>query len=116
MINWPNVLPRHQLCGQRNANELAARQWNMKIHLEGYAGWVSAAFQTMGLSFDPELLLWPGGSMIATVLWLYAMARTIALRFGIRLGAKSRRARSTMLGTRNGRLPGKALNPYCRCR
>lgn len=75
-----------------NANELAARQWNMKIHLEGYAGWVSTAFQTMSLNFDPELLLWPGGSMIATALWLYAMAKKITLRFGIRLGAKSRPA------------------------
>ena len=88
----------------------------MRIHLEGYAGWVTAAFQPLGLNFDPELLLWPGGSMIATVLWVYAMAKTIALRFGLRLGAKSRQARSAMLGTAKARLPGKALNPCCRCR
>jgi hypothetical protein len=88
---------------------------DMKIHLEGYAAWVTAAFQTMGRDFDPELLLRPGGSMIAIVVWLYAKANTIALRLGIHFGAKARKPRSTNLGTEKERAP-ETLNSCCRCR
>jgi hypothetical protein len=68
----------------------------MKIHLERYAAWAAVAFQTIGRDFDAELLLRPGGSIIAIVVWLYTKANTIALRFGIHLGAKARKPRSAI--------------------
>jgi hypothetical protein len=71
----------------------------MKIHLERYAAWAAVAFQTIGRDFDAELLLRPGGSIIAIVVWLYTKANTIALRFGRHLGAKARKPRSAILGT-----------------
>jgi hypothetical protein len=80
----------------------------MKIPLTAYAAWVTAAFQTIGRDFDAELLLRPGGSMVAIVVWLYAKANAIVLHFGIHLGAKARKPRSGILGTPKERASGKA--------
>ena len=84
----------------------------MKIHLEGHAAWLIGALQTMGRDFDVELLERPYGGMIAIVVWLYAKANAIALRFGIHLGAKARKPRSAILGAAKKRAPWKAT---CGC-
>jgi hypothetical protein len=52
----------------------------MKEQLESYAAWVATRIQNVGADFDPEVLSWPGGSLIATFLWVYARGTT-ALKF-----------------------------------
>ena len=49
----------------------------MMNFIESSAGRIAARIQTIGSSFDPEVLSLPGGSIIAILLWLYA-ARTMA--------------------------------------
>jgi len=93
-----------------------AREFNMKIRLGWYAASMTVAFQNMARDFDVELLLWPGGSIIATVLWLYAKALTIAGRFGIHLAAKSRSTRSAKFNAAKRCPLGNVLNPCCRYR
>lgn len=44
----------------------------MKEQLESYAARIAAQIQHMGADVDPEILQLPGGSVIATILWLYA--------------------------------------------
>ena len=83
----------------------------MKIHLEGPSAWLIGALQTMGRDFDVELLERPYGGMIAIVVWLYAKANTIALRFGIHLGAKARKPRSAILGAAKERAPRSGASP-----
>jgi hypothetical protein len=40
--------------------------------IESSAGRIAARIQSIGGSFDPEVLSLPGGSIIAVCLWLYA--------------------------------------------
>jgi hypothetical protein len=40
--------------------------------IESSAGRIAAKIQTIGSSFDPEVLSLPGGSIIAILLFLYA--------------------------------------------
>jgi hypothetical protein len=42
--------------------------------IESNAGRIAARLQTIGGSFDPEVLALPGGSIIAVFLWLHAGA------------------------------------------
>jgi hypothetical protein len=42
--------------------------------IESNAGRIAARLQTIGTSFDPEVLALPGGSIIAVFLWLHAGA------------------------------------------
>lgn len=51
----------------------------MKDQLKSYAGRIAAGLQNVGASMDPEILQLPGGSVIATLLWLYVKG-TLALR------------------------------------
>jgi hypothetical protein len=44
----------------------------MSHFIESSAGRIAAGIQTIGASFDPEILSLPGGSVIAVCLWLYA--------------------------------------------
>jgi len=44
----------------------------MKEQLESCAARIAARIQNVGSDMDPELLQLPGGSVIATLLWLYA--------------------------------------------
>jgi hypothetical protein len=44
----------------------------MNHFIESSAGRIAAGIQTIGASFDPEILSLPGGSVIAVGLWLYA--------------------------------------------
>ena len=43
----------------------------MNHFIESSAGRIAAGIQTIGASFDPEVLSLPGGSFIAVCLWLY---------------------------------------------
>ena len=53
----------------------------MSHFIASSTGRIAAGIQTVGASFDPEVLSLPGGTIIALCLWLYA--RTMpALRRG----------------------------------
>jgi hypothetical protein len=43
----------------------------MNHFIESSASRIAAGIQTIGASFDPEVLSLPGGSVIAVCLWLY---------------------------------------------
>jgi hypothetical protein len=43
----------------------------MKNWMESYAAKLTAGVQTIGVGLDPEVLMLPGGSIMALVLWLY---------------------------------------------
>jgi hypothetical protein len=47
----------------------------MKQLIESGAARIAAGIQSVGASFDFEVLSLPGGSLIAILLWLYASAR-----------------------------------------
>jgi hypothetical protein len=51
----------------------------MKEQIESYAARIAARLQGVSADMDPELLQLPGGSVIATLMWLYAKG-TIAFR------------------------------------
>ena len=70
----------------------------MKTWLNGFAAWAAAAFQTPGREFDPDLLLQPGGSVLAGVLWLCTKA-TIGTRSATRLRAKSKKLPATKMSS-----------------
>jgi hypothetical protein len=44
----------------------------MMNFIESGAGRIAARIQSIGGSFDPEVLSLPGGSIIAILLWVYA--------------------------------------------
>jgi len=44
----------------------------MKAQWESYAARLAAGLHHVGADMDPEILQLPGGSVIATVMWLYA--------------------------------------------
>jgi hypothetical protein len=44
----------------------------MKEQIESYAARIAVRIQNAGADLDPDLLQLPGGSVIATLLWLYA--------------------------------------------
>lgn len=48
----------------------------MKRQIESLAAWILARIQFVTAHFDPEVLQWPGGSLIASFLWLYLTARS----------------------------------------
>jgi hypothetical protein len=43
----------------------------MKSWMESYAAKLTAGVQTIGVGLDPDVLMMPGGSIMALVLWLY---------------------------------------------
>jgi len=49
----------------------------MKRQIESWAAWILAKIQIVIANFDPEILQWPGGSLIASFLWLYVTARSL---------------------------------------
>ena len=51
----------------------------MMNFIESNAGRIVARIQSIGGSFDPEVLSLPGGSIIAVVLWLCAASAMVAL-------------------------------------
>ena len=44
----------------------------MNQFIESSASRIAAGIQTVGASFDPEVLSLPGGTIIALCLWLYS--------------------------------------------
>jgi hypothetical protein len=42
--------------------------------------WIAARIQIVSANFDPEVLQWPGGSLIAIFLWLYATVHHLLVR------------------------------------
>jgi hypothetical protein len=51
----------------------------MKEQIQSYAARIAARLQGVSADMDPEILQLPGGSVIATLLWLYAKG-TVAFR------------------------------------
>jgi len=47
----------------------------MKTQIEWWAAWVVVRIQIATAILDPEVLQWPGGSVIALLFWLYVVAR-----------------------------------------
>ena len=43
----------------------------MKTPIESWAAWGLVRIQIATANVDPEVLQWPGGSVIALLLWLY---------------------------------------------
>jgi len=70
----------------------------MKTWLNWCAAWVAFAIQRAGREFDPELLLQPGGSVLAVVLWLYAKA-AIGTRPATAMRAKSRQVSAAKMSS-----------------
>jgi hypothetical protein len=50
----------------------AAAERLMKEQLQSCAARIAAGIQNVSSDMDPEILQLPGGSVIATLLWLYA--------------------------------------------
>ena len=50
----------------------AAAERSMKEQLQSCAARIAAGIQNVSSDMDPEILQLPGGSVIATLLWLYA--------------------------------------------
>jgi hypothetical protein len=44
----------------------------MKQLIESSAAWIAAKLQIVGANFDPGVLQWPGGSLLAILLCVYA--------------------------------------------
>jgi hypothetical protein len=52
----------------------------MKLQLQSYAGRIAAGLHRAGAEVDPEILQLPGGSVVATLLWLYAFGVALKKR------------------------------------
>jgi hypothetical protein len=50
----------------------AAAERSMKEQLQSCAARIAAGIHNVSSDMDPEVLQLPGGSVIATLLWLYA--------------------------------------------
>jgi hypothetical protein len=48
----------------------------VKDQIESYAARLAARIQAVSADMDPDILQLPGGSVIATLLWLYAKGAT----------------------------------------
>jgi hypothetical protein len=49
-----------------------ASEKTMIEQIESYAARIAVRIQNVGAEVDPEILQLPGGSVIATLLWLFA--------------------------------------------
>ena len=49
----------------------------MKQQIECYAARIAMRIHSVGAQVDPEILQLPGGSVIATLMWLYATSATV---------------------------------------
>jgi hypothetical protein len=47
----------------------------MKTQISSWATWVFFRIQILSAGLDPDILQWPGGIVIALILWFYAEAR-----------------------------------------
>jgi hypothetical protein len=60
------------VCFVAQAFVAAAAEMSMKEQLQTCAARIAAGIQNVSSDMDPEILQLPGGSVIATLLWLYA--------------------------------------------
>lgn len=49
----------------------------MNRQINSWAAWILVRIQLITTTFDPEILQWPGGSLIAPGLWLYVSVRSV---------------------------------------
>lgn len=49
----------------------------MMEHMQSYAARLAVRIQNVGAEVDPEILQLPGGSVIATLLWLYTKGAVV---------------------------------------
>lgn len=49
----------------------------MKDQLQSYAARIAARIHHVGTEVDPEILQLPGGSIIATLLWIYLKGASV---------------------------------------
>jgi hypothetical protein len=49
----------------------------MTRQIESWAAWILVRTQIVIANLDPEVLQWPGGSLVASFLWIYVAARSI---------------------------------------
>jgi hypothetical protein len=49
----------------------------MKTQIESWTVWILVRIQIVSANLDPEILQWPGGVVIALLLWLYVVARPL---------------------------------------
>lgn len=49
----------------------------MNRQINSWAAWILVRIQLITAMFDPEILQWPGGSLIAPGLWLYVSVRSV---------------------------------------
>jgi hypothetical protein len=47
----------------------------MKTQIASWAAWILVRIQIVTTNLDPDVLQWPGGIVIALILWLYVVAR-----------------------------------------
>jgi hypothetical protein len=59
----------------------------MNRHIASWAVWVLIKSQGVIANLDPEVLQWPGGALVAPLLWLYLTARFALLRRSITTGS-----------------------------
>jgi hypothetical protein len=52
----------------------------MKEQIESCAARLAVGIRNVSADLDPEILQLPGGSIIATLLWLYAKGATVLRR------------------------------------
>jgi hypothetical protein len=65
----------------------------MRQQLQTYTARATVALLRAGEGFDVQLLQWPGGSVIAALVWAGAKARR-AVRLAMRLNGRSRKPRA----------------------
>jgi hypothetical protein len=51
----------------------------MKGQIKSWMTWILVRIQIVTASLDPQVLQWPGGSLIAPFLWLYGTPRLLWL-------------------------------------
>ena len=49
----------------------------MMEQIESYAARIAVRIQNVGAEVDPDILQLPGGSVIATLLWLYSKGAVV---------------------------------------
>jgi len=89
----------------------------MKQLLQSYTAWATVALLRAGEDFDVQLLQWPGGSVIAAVLWAGVRMR-VAVRYAMRLGGSWRKPRTWKLwrAAREVHNSMSRFDPACRAR
>jgi hypothetical protein len=61
----------------------------MKRQNESWTAWILVRSQIITANFDPEVLQWPGGSIVAACLWFYATVAIAVTGWHKHLGTKS---------------------------